>query len=122
FYGTPTRIGMMFEHRKLDLFNRPLVRRRRTGVIDDPVSFSIWRHARRAQENHHVVRKLLDPGLIEEKQIAGFGFAAVAAHKHRIKILERAAIGEFGESPVAQIALMKRSEISAKDFFAERIV
>src|SRR2546429_7735116 len=111
---------MTFEHRELYLLNRPLVRRRRAGVIDDPVSFSIWRHARRTQENHHVVRKLLHPGLIKDKQIAGFGFVAVSAHKNRVEILERAAVGEFGESPVSKIALMKRSEISAKDFFSER--
>src|SRR5260370_35174727 len=122
FYRPPTRIGMMFEDRKLDLLNRPLIGRRRARVIHDPVPLSIWRHARRAQENHHVIRKLLDPGLIEEKQIAGFGFPPISAHKNRIEILERATIGEFGESPVSQIALMKRSEISAKDFFSQRIV
>src|SRR5438105_12191415 len=42
-------------------------------------------------ENHHVIGKLLDPGLIEEKQIAGFGFPHITAHKNRIEVLEGAA-------------------------------
>src|SRR5207253_3711596 len=83
FQRPPTRIGMMFEHRKLDLLNRPLVCRRRTGVIDHPISLSIWRHARRAQKNHHVIRKLLDPGLIEEEQITGFGLPPISTQDRK---------------------------------------
>ena len=61
----------MIENRKLNLLYRPFTCWRRTRVIDDPVLRPVWRNPRRAEKNHYVIRKLLDPGLIEEEQIAG---------------------------------------------------
>src|SRR5439155_14879128 len=78
--------------------------------------------ARRTQKYHHVKRVLLDPRLIEEKQIARFGFTPIAAHKHAVEIFQRAAVGKFRESAIAQVAFVKRSEVGAENLFVKRIV
>ena len=82
---------MMVEHGKLDFLYRPFVSRRRARVIDDPIARAIrtlYAQARRAQKYHHVKRVLLDPRLIEEKQIARFGFTPIAADKDAVEIFQ----------------------------------
>src|SRR5436853_396241 len=71
------------------------LRLRRGGVIDNPILGAVWRDPRRPEKDHHVIRKLLHPGLIKEKQIAGLRFPDVAGNKHAVEILERSAVGEF---------------------------
>jgi hypothetical protein len=42
-----------------------------------------------------VIRKLLDPWLVIEEQIAGLSFASIATDEHDIERLQRASVGEF---------------------------
>src|SRR5439155_20549332 len=91
----PARVVVMVEHRQLNLLHCALIHRRRAGVIDDPVLRIIGRDSRRAEKNHDVIRKLLDPGLIEEQKIAGLRVAAVTTDKDCIVILQRSAIGKL---------------------------
>src|SRR6267378_122641 len=66
-YWSPARIGMMIEDRKLDLLYGPFTGWRRTGVINDPVAGTPRTQVLFTQKDHHVIRKLLHPGLIEEQ-------------------------------------------------------
>src|SRR5260370_41025796 len=91
----PARIGMMIEHRELDLFHGPLIKRRRPGVIDNPSRRAVWRYSRRAQKDHDVIGILLDPGLIEKEQVARLRLAAATANEDTVAILEPATIGKF---------------------------
>src|SRR5947207_9996567 len=91
-------------------------------MIDDPVLRPVRTDARRAEKNHHVIWKLLDPGLIKEKQVARLRLSSIARHEETIEILQRAPVGKLRESAIAQVAFMESSKISAKDFFAERVV
>src|SRR5438034_9385416 len=109
---TPARIRMMIKHRQLDLLHRSLIYWRRAGVINDPVLRAVGSHAGLAKKNHHVIRKLLDPRLVKEEQVAGHGFPAVSRNKQTIKVFQRATVGEFREPAVAQVAFVKRSEVS----------
>ena len=65
---------------------------------------------------------LLHPWLIEEKKIARFGFTPIAADKGAVEIFQRAAVGKFRESAVAQIAFMKSSKVGAEDLFIKRVM
>src|SRR5712691_4660264 len=57
----PARIGMMIEHRQLDLLHRYLVRRRRAGVIDDPVLRAVWRDVWPAQKKSIGDKEIFEP-------------------------------------------------------------
>src|SRR5260221_3599066 len=113
---------MMFKNSDLAFFYRSLVRRRRARVIDHPVLGPVGRDVRRAEQNHYVIRKLLHPRLIEEDEIAGLGFAPITGDKYAVEILQRTAVGKLGKPAVAEIAFMKRSKVSAKDFLAQRVL
>ena len=69
---------MAIKHCQLNLLDGALVDRRRARVIDHPILGAIGRDVRRPEYDHHVIGILLNPGLIEEKQIAGLGLAPVA--------------------------------------------
>src|SRR5260370_41629318 len=97
----PARIGMMIEHREIDIFHGPLINRRRPGVIDNPIRRAVWRYSRRAQKDHDVIGILLDPGLIEKEQVARLRLAAVTANEDTAEILDCADIGRFFEPYVA---------------------
>src|SRR5262249_43482998 len=110
----------MIQNGEPDLLYLSLVVRRRAGVIDDPVAGAFALVEGVADEDHHMVGKFLNPGLMKEKQVTAPGLAAVAADERGVVIFERAGVGEFGEFSVGQIRLPKRSEIGAKELFAER--
>src|SRR6266480_188813 len=61
-HWSPARIGMVIEHRKLNLLYRAFTCWGRTGVIDHPVAGASSRQVLLAQKDHHVIRKLLHPG------------------------------------------------------------
>ena len=112
----------MVQHRQFDFLDGSLVSGRGAGVIDDPVICAVWRKPRRTEENHYVIRKLLHPGLIKEKQIAGLSLAAISRHICGIEVLQRSAVSKFRKSTISQIALTERAEVGAKDFFTHWIV
>src|SRR5262249_19069331 len=102
-----------------DFLHLALVVWRRTCVIDDPVIGAFAVVASVADEDHHVVRIFLNPGLVKEEQGAALSLTAVAADERGVVIFKRSRVGEFGEFIIGQIGLMKRSEVGAKEFFAE---
>src|SRR5262245_52962353 len=110
----------MIQNGEPDFLHLSLVVRRRAGVIDDPVAGAFAVVAGVADEDHHVIREFLNPGLMKEEQVAAPGLAAVAADERDIMIFERARVGEFGEFSVGWIRSPKRPEIGAKELFAER--
>src|SRR5262245_9922183 len=110
----------MIQEGKPDLLHLALVVRRRAGVIDDPIAAAFAVVASVADEDHHVIRKFLNPGLVKEEQVAAPGLTAVAADERGVVIFERARVGEFGEFAVGQVRLPKRPEVGAKEVFAER--
>src|SRR5262245_47481731 len=116
----PAHVGVMIEYSEPYLLYLSLVVRRRAGVIDDPVAGAFAVVAGVADEDHHVVRECLNPGLMKEEQVAAPCLKAVAADERGVVIFERARVGEFGEFTVGQVRLPKRPEIGAKELFAER--
>src|SRR2546428_12481025 len=111
FHRTPARIRMTIENRQLELLYCAVIGRSRASVIDDPVTLAVWRNARRAQKDHHVIGKLLDPGLVIEKEIAGLSFASIATNEYDGEIFQRAAIGEFGEFRGSFVAFVLSARI-----------
>ena len=89
-------------------------------MIDDPVRPRFSVALRLADKNHCVIRELLNPRLMEKKKIAFLGAAPVAADEHAIEILERASIGKLREPASFDVALLKRTKIYSKEFFAKR--
>ncbi len=64
-------------------------------MINNPVLRAIRCNARLAQKDHHVIRKLLDPRLVIEEQIARLSFTPIATDEDDVEILKGASIGEF---------------------------
>src|SRR6185437_7202107 len=75
-----------------------------------------------AEKYHHVIRKLLDPWLVIEEQIAGLSFASIATDEDDVEILQGAGVGEFRKPSIANVGFVERSEIRAKDLFAEWVL
>src|SRR5262245_60016683 len=107
----------MIQDGEPDLLHLALVVQQRTGIINDPVSNAFTVVANIADEDHHVVKKFLNPGLMKEEQVAAPRLKAVAADERGVVSLERTRVGEFGEFAVRQIRLPKRTEIGAKELF-----
>src|SRR5437879_1904394 len=114
FHRTPARIRMTIQHRQLELLYCAVICRGRASVIDDPVMLPVWRNARRAQKDHHVIGKLLHPRLVIEKEIAGLSFASIATDEYHVEIFQRAAIGEFGKLRGSFVAFVISAKIGAK--------
>src|SRR6185436_12565875 len=120
FNRPPALVWVMIQNREFNFLHRSLVGWRRAGVVDNPVSGLVPAKVCAPQKNHDVVGKLLHPGLIEEKQIAGLGLMAIAANELRIETLERSCVGEFRESSVGQLAVFVTTKSSAKQLFTQR--
>src|SRR5438093_3147918 len=99
--GAPARVGMMIEHFKLDLLHRASVGWRGPRVIDHPVMRAVVRNARGAQKYHYMVGKFLDPGLIEDKQIAWLSGATITANEKGIEMRPGATIDELRQFSLA---------------------
>src|ERR1041384_6719764 len=95
FNRTPTLVRMVVENGEFHFLDCAIVSSRRAGVIDHPISSGTAAELRVAQKNHYVIRKLLHPGLIEKKQIAGLRVAAVSAYEFGIETFQRARVGKF---------------------------
>ena len=72
-------------------------------MINDPIQRAIGCNTRPAQKYHHVIRKLLDPRLVIEEQIARLSFAPIATDEHDVEILQRTSIGEFRKPAVVNV-------------------
>ena len=59
-----------------------------------------WVQYAPAQKHPHVIRKLLDPRLVIEEQIAGLSFAPIATDEHDVEILQGPGVGEFENRPL----------------------
>src|SRR5438105_5032073 len=116
---TPARVGVAFENGESNLSDFARVLRRRACVVYDPVRSALRVNARAPQVNHHVVRILLNPRLVEEEQIAGPRFAPVAADEGAVEIFERARVCELGERSVREVRLGERSGGGAEELFAD---
>ena len=113
------RIGVENSEPYLSDFARVL--RRSARVIDDPIALSVGINSRRTEKDHHVKRKLLDPRLIKEKQIAGLGCAPVTADKLNVEILQRPRVSKFRKLARALVFIAVRTNVGAKDLFAKLI-
>src|SRR4030095_4032874 len=81
FDRSPAFVRMMIQHRETHLLQRPLVGRRRPGMVKDPVRRTFAVMTRIADEDHRVIWKLLYPWLMEEDQISSVSSVAIAAHE-----------------------------------------
>src|SRR5215471_1356543 len=110
----PAFVRMMIQHRQTHLLQRALVVGREPGVINDPVRCALSVSQRFSDKNHYVIRKLLDPRLVEEEKVATLGSSAIAAYKCAVEILEGARIGEVRKLSACYIALLKRAKFGSK--------
>ena len=70
------------------------------------------------KKNHDVVGKLLHPGLIVKKQIAGLGFLTITTNELGIEIFETARVANSEKVAICYFAVLVGTEISAEEFFA----
>src|SRR5438034_10590797 len=112
---------MMIQHGKTHLLQRAFVRRRGPGVLNHPVRVAFAVTHGLTKKDHRVIGKLVNPRLVEEEQVASLGAATVAADEDAVEILQGARVCELRELAAREVALLKRPEVRAKEFFAERI-
>src|SRR5512145_118038 len=84
--GPPAFVRMMVENGQANFLQRTFFGRRSPGVINDPVGRAFGVSNGLCDKNHCVIGKLLNPRLMEEKQIALLGVAPVAADEDAIEI------------------------------------
>ena len=92
---------------------------RRPRVVDEPVRRALRVRARAAEEEHDVIRVLLNPGLVEEEEVARLGLTRVAADQAAVELLERARVGELGEGSVREVRFAEGAGGGAEEFFAD---
>src|SRR5215204_1899098 len=117
--GAPARVGVARGHGESHLADFARVRGGRARVVDEPVRRALVARARAAEEEHDVVRVLLNPRLVEEEEVAGLGLSRVAADEVAVELLERARVGELGEGAVREVRFLERAGDGAEEFLAD---
>src|SRR5262245_54161226 len=91
-------------------------------MVDNPIALAIGCYPGRAEQDHDVIRELLDPGLIKEEQITRLRLAPITADEHAVEIFQSAPVSKVRKLAIAKIVWLKGARARAKDFFPQRVM